>query len=150
MHLGETLKKCQNSFCGLIGQTARSLGRRIQRNWRDAGSEVTIEQWSIMKQLWIKDGQSQQELSVCTDRDKPCTTRLIDTMEKHNLVVRVPDQNDRRVKLIYLTHQGKELQKLLTDQIVQSEKEALDGVDEQELAVCRKVLQQICANLSTE
>ena len=71
-------------------------------------------------------------------------------MEKHNLVVRVPDQNDRRVKLIYLTHQGKELQQLLTDGIMQSEQEALEGIDKQELEVCLKVLQQICTNLSGE
>jgi len=103
-----------------------------------------------MVQLWSKDGQSQQELCVCTERDKPCTTRLIDTMEKHNLVVRVPDRTDRRVKLIYLTQKGKQLQKTLTEQVMKSVYEALEGIDKHELDVCLKALHTVCANLSQE
>jgi DNA-binding MarR family transcriptional regulator len=100
--------------------------------------------------LWIKDGQAQQELCVYTDRDKPSTTRLIDTMEKHNLVVRVPDQHDRRVKLIYLTHKGRELQKTLMDGIKDAEQEALHGIDEADVEVCLRVLCQVYANVSNE
>lgn len=140
----------EESFCKLAGRTSRAIAKRIHRNWRAVGSDITIEQWSIMVQLWAKDGQSQQELSDCTDRDKPCITRLIDTMEKHNLVVRVPDKIDRRVKLIYLTHKSREFQKTLTEQVLKSLDEALEGIDDDELAVCRKVLKKVCENLSEE
>ena len=144
------MSKCEESFCSLIGQTSRAIARRIHRNWRVAGSDVTLEQWSVMTQLWEKDGRSQQDICVCTDRDKPCMTRLIDTMEKHDLVVRIPDKDDRRVKLIYLTHKGKEIQKLLTEQVIKSVDEALEGIEDHELEICKQILRRICDNLSDE
>ena len=43
---------------------------------------LTIEQWSVLYQLWKEDGKSQQELCNATFRDKPSITRLIDNLEK--------------------------------------------------------------------
>jgi DNA-binding MarR family transcriptional regulator len=138
------------SFCTHIGKTGQAIARRIQANWKKIGCEITVEQWSILVRLYAQDGQSQQELSVCTGRDKPGITRLIDTMEKNNLVVRIPDKTDRRVRLIYLTHKAKVLQQSLTEQVLQSLDEATAGIDERMLQTCRTVLEKICANLAEQ
>ena len=53
-----------------------------------------------------KEGLSQQELCNATFRDKPSITRLVDNLEKLNLVKRVASENDRRINRIYLTRQG--------------------------------------------
>ena len=53
--------------------------------------------------LWKEDGQSQQELCKATFRDKPSITRLVDNLEKLQLVKRVASTNDRRINRIFLT-----------------------------------------------
>ena len=142
--------KLKRSFGKLVNRAAKALTKRLQKNFKAAGFDVTIEQWSMLLQLWGNDGQSQQELSICTDREKPCTTRLLDTMEKNNLVVRVPDKNDRRVNLIYLTHRGKKLRHGMIEQFQKTQAEALAEIDPDELALCIKVLNRITENLAEE
>ena len=57
----------------------------LQKNFRQAGLDITIEQWSILYHLWKEDCLSQQELCNRTFRDKPSITRLIDNLEKQKL-----------------------------------------------------------------
>jgi DNA-binding MarR family transcriptional regulator len=68
---------------------ATAIARRLQKNFRNNGVDITIEQWSILYHLWKEDGLSQQELCNRTFRDKPSITRLIDNLEKLKLVKRI-------------------------------------------------------------
>ncbi len=97
-----------------MGRATRTLGVLVSHNFAKAGFDVTCEQWSVLVHLGKKNGQSQQQLAEFTCKDKTTITRLIDNMEKHNLVVRVPDKSDKRQKLIYLTKKGRDLQEKLT------------------------------------
>ena len=92
-----------------MGRATRTLTTLVNFNFTKAGYEVTCEQWSVLVNLGKKNGQRQQELASLTCKDKTTITRLIDNMEKHNLVVRLPDKNDKRQKLIYLTKKGRDL-----------------------------------------
>src|SRR6476661_9261225 len=94
----------------ISGQASTAIARRLQKKFNGEGLNLTIEQWSILYHLWKEDGKSQQELCSATFRDKPSITRLIDNLERGNLVKRVADENDRRINLIYLTRQGHKLQ----------------------------------------
>src|ERR1700685_3438205 len=105
--------KLEESLGYAMGRATRTLGALVNRNLARAGYDVTCEQWSVMANLGKKNGQSQQELAGLICKDKTSVTRLIDNMEKHSLVVRIPDKADRRQKLIYLTKKGKDLQEKL-------------------------------------
>jgi len=93
----------------LTGKYSIAVMRRLQRNLKEAGLNITSEQWSIMYNLWVEEGLTQQELAVRTFRDKPSVTRLINNLERVNLVIRVNDKNDRRSNLIYLTKIGRKM-----------------------------------------
>jgi len=82
------------------GMASTAVARRLQKNFRLAGLEITIEQWSVLYHLWKQDGMSQQELCNRTFRDKPSITRLIDNLEKQKLVKRMPSKEDRRINLV--------------------------------------------------
>ena len=71
--------------------------------------DLSKEQWSVLKRLNVNDGQSQNDLAFITHRDKTSMTRLVNTMESKDLVVRKSDENDRRVNRIFLTDYGKEV-----------------------------------------
>ena len=83
------------------GMATTAVARRLQKNFRKAGLDITIEQWSVLYHLWKEDGLSQLELGIRTFRDKASTTRLIDNLEKQELVVRIASKEDRRINLVY-------------------------------------------------
>src|SRR5690554_1043126 len=95
----------------ITGKASIAIARRLHRNFKSNNIEITAEQWSILFQLWDKEGLSQQEIANNTFKDKPSITRLLNNMEKLSLVVRIPHQSDKRTNLIYLTQKGKDLKK---------------------------------------
>ena len=97
-------------FAILNGKVSAAINRKLFRNFRQNGLEITPEQWTVLNFLWEKDGVTQQELCNATFKDKPSMTRLIDNMERQHLVVRISDKKDRRTNLIHLTKDGKELE----------------------------------------
>ena len=143
-----TLQKyvLEESLGYAAGRAARALGTRLNRNFAEAGYDVTCEQWSVLVNLWQKNGQSQQDLAGTTCKDKTSMTRLIDNMEKHSLVVRIPDKEDRRQKLIYLTKKGRDLREKLFRIVQQTLEEAQKDIPVKDIALCKKVLHQIYEN----
>ncbi len=131
----------------ITGKASTAIARRLQKKFNTAGLSITIEQWSVLYHLWKQEGISQQELCNATFRDKPSLTRLIDNLEKLNLVKRVASQNDRRINLIYLTKQGQKLQEETMSLADETLNEALIRVPSDRIDVCKEVLQVVYDNL---
>ena len=129
------------------GMASTAVARRLQKNFRLAGLEITIEQWSVLYHLWKQDGLSQQELCNRTFRDKPSITRLIDNLEKQKLVKRMPSKEDRRINLVCLTDSAKLLQDKTIELANQTMDEALVGVHKNEIEIVKQVFQKVYDNL---
>src|SRR5260221_1525385 len=112
----------------ITGKASTAIARRLQKNFKQAGLDITIEQWSVLYYLWKQDGLSQQQLCDATFRDKPSITRLVDNLERVKLVKRVPSKNDRRINLIYLTKDAQNLQDQTMQLANKTLNEALSGV----------------------
>lgn len=131
----------------ITGKASTAIARNLQKKFGAAGLKITIEQWSVLYHLWKEDGKSQQELCVATFRDKPSITRLVDNLEKQQLVKRVPAENDRRINLIYLTKQAQKLQEETMALAESTLNAALDGVAPERIEICKEVLQVVYDNL---
>ena len=118
-----------------------------RRNFNAAGLNITIEQWSVLYHLWKQEGISQQELCNATFRDKPSITRLVDNLEKLNLVKRVASDHDRRINLIFLTKQAQKLQEDTMALAEETLNEALETVPADKVDICKEVLQIVYDNL---
>ena len=129
------------------GMASTAVARRLQKNFRLAGLEITSEQWSVLYHLWKQDGMSQQELCNRTFRDKPSITRLIDNLEKQKLVKRMPSKEDRRINLVCLTESAKLLQDKTIELANQTMDEALIGVNKNEIEIVKQVFQKVYDNL---
>lgn len=132
----------------ITGKASTAIARRLQRNFKQAGIDITIEQWSVLYHLWKEEGRSQQQLCEATFRDKPSITRLVDNLEKQKLVRRVPSKDDRRINLIYLTKDALTLQEKTMALANKTLNEALEGVTNGQIAIAREVLQIVYDNLS--
>lgn len=130
------------------GMASTAVARRLQRNFRQAGLEITIEQWSVLYHLWKEDGLSQQDLCTRTFRDKPSITRLIDNLEKQQLVKRVASKEDRRINRVYLTEEAQLLHDKTLQLANQTMDEALTGVSREDIEIVKVVLQQVYDNLN--
>jgi DNA-binding MarR family transcriptional regulator len=128
---------------------AAAIGRRLQKNFRNAGIEITIEQWSILYHLWKEDGLTQQQLCDKTFRDKPSITRLINNLEKMKLVKRSSHKHDKRKNHVHLTEAAKSLQEQTVDLANQTMDEALIGINKDEIETVKTVLQKVYDNLKT-
>ena len=131
----------------VTGKASTAIARRLQKKFNVAGLNLTIEQWSVLYHLWKQEGISQQELCNATFRDKPSITRLVDNLEKQNLVKRVASDKDRRINLIYLTKQAQKLQEESMALAEETLNEALETVPSDKIEVCKEVLQIVYDNL---
>ncbi len=131
------------------GMATTAVARRLQKNFRNAGLELTIEQWSLLYHLWKEDGLSQQELGTRTFRDKASITRLIDNLEKLGLVERVASKTDRRINLVCLTLAAKPLQQITYELANQTMQEALNNITKDEIDIVKNVFQRVYDNLTS-
>ena len=133
----------------VTGKASTAIARRLQKNFKQANIEITIEQWSVLYHLWKEDGMSQQQLCDATFRDKPSITRLVDNLEKLKLVKRNASKEDRRKNLIVLSPLGKELEEQCMEIANNTLNEALQGVTNGQIEIAKEVLQMVYENLKT-
>ena len=131
----------------ITGKASTAIARRLQKNFKQNGVDITIEQWSVLYHLWKEDGMSQQSLCAATFRDKPSITRLVDNLEKLKLVKRVASKDDRRINMIYLTPEALELQEKSMVLANLTLNEALVGVTNGQIEIAKEVLGQVYENL---
>ena len=115
----------------ITGKASTAIGRRLQKNFKQANIEITIEQWSVLYHLWKVDGMSQQEL---------CDAKL-------KLVKRNASREDRRKNLIVLSPEGKELEEHCMEVANTTLNEALQGVTNGQVEIAKEVLQMVYDNL---
>ena len=144
-----TAYKKDESLAYHIRMAVRGLVREFNSAVIKAGYHVTDEQWIILSVLWEKEGINQLELSNLSYRDKTSITRLIDSLEKNNIVVRVPDKTDRRNKLIYLTKKGMDLEQGLGQVALHVMEKALSGLTDEHIETSMITLKKIIKNTSS-
>ncbi|MBR6285721.1 MAG: MarR family transcriptional regulator [Bacteroidaceae bacterium] len=133
-------------FAILNGKVSAAINRKLNRNFRQNNIDITPEQWTVLIYLWEKDGVTQQELCNATYKDKPSMTRLIDNMERQDLVTRISSKSDRRINLIHLTKTGRELEEKSRYVANRTLKEALQGLSIDELNISQEVLRKVFTN----
>ncbi len=137
----------EDTMGGLMGRASKMLGTRLLRRFRENGQPLTIEQMIVLIHLWKEDGQTQQELGEHSKHHKTLVSRAINRLEEWNMVLRVPDQNDGRIRRVYLTTLGKQVRPQIIPHVQLTLTEALENIDAQELETCKSVLRKILINL---
>ena len=116
---------------------------RLQQN----GINVTPEQYLVLDILWEKQSLSQQNRADIIQKDKNSVTKIIDSLEKKNLVNRVVDQKDRRINKIELTQEGLALEKITTEVAIKFMNDTVKDIDNQDLDKLVEVMRRLKDNL---
>jgi DNA-binding MarR family transcriptional regulator len=108
---------CENGTCEVydfstIFQLINILNKKYDKLQRQIikKDNLTPPQHSILMQLWETDGKQFKELASACCCSPSTITGIVDTMEKHHLVYRENNPEDRRSLLVKLTEKGKEIE----------------------------------------
>jgi len=131
-----------------IGRTCKIMNMYISDVFQKNNIQVTKEQWIVLKILHEdNDGIIQNDLAFITDRNKASLARLINVMEKNNLVARIPSKEDSRKNLIYITKNGKQLFLKMKPIMLQSIEAFQNGITEEDKKTFIKVMTKIQNNI---
>ncbi len=134
----------------LINSAHRAMTKRFVQNAMKSGLDISLDQWMVLGPVWQLESASQKELGEITLKDKTSITRLIDILEKKNLVVRVEDQIDHRIKRVILTNAGKQLFFDVLPIMEKTREEVRKDISDQDIETFKKVLSSIIVNLEDE
>lgn len=118
---------------------------------------MTRSQWWILAHLSRHDGMIQSDLANILDIGKAALGGLIDRLEVSKFIERRADDNDRRVKRIYLTSEGTHITTEMRTRSHEMSERILDGLDTTSrhalvdmLTLVKKNLLSIKGDLPTE
>ncbi|MEM9306601.1 MAG: MarR family transcriptional regulator [Pseudomonadota bacterium] len=111
---------------------------------------ITISQAWVLAHLWQENGLSQSKIADRLDVATVTTSKLIDRLEEHGFVTRRVDPADRRSNLVFVTHEGRALVKVLTKIVYEVDEVANAGIDPLDLETTLCVLGRMRENLKTE
>lgn len=132
-----------------IGSASVRVSKKITRliNHYLKPYHITTEQWSVLRTLYESNRIPQRELSIKTDKDQATLTKILDLLEKQNLLRRIPNPDDRRSFLIEITDTGTDLVQNLTNFIEDIFSKITEGIDEDKLDIYQEVLSSLEKNI---
>ena len=146
----EASLKFHMSMGMLINSAHRAMTKRFVQNAMKSGLDISLDQWMVLGPIWQLESASQKEVGEITLKDKTSITRLVDMLEKKNLVVRVEDQIDHRIKRVILTNAGKQLFFDVLPIMEKTREEVRKDISDQDIETFKNVLSSIIVNLADE
>ncbi|CAM2169553.1 MarR family transcriptional regulator, transcriptional regulator for hemolysin [Paraburkholderia sacchari] len=108
---------------------------------------VTRSQWWVLAYLARHDGMIQVDLANILELGKAALGSLVDRLEAGGLVVRRPDEIDRRVKRIYVSPAGHQLIKEMRVLSNDMSERILEGLDQEQRYALTEMLDKVKQNL---
>ena len=133
--IGYLLRDCYRSFSKALEVRTKPYG-------------VGAGQWFFLRELWEEDGLTQGDLSSRAGMTAPTTVVAIRRMVKDGLVIRKPDDQDRRKVRIHLTEKGRRFRDELLPFAFQVNKTATEGFSEEEIRQFRSFVERMKKNLA--
>jgi len=146
--LADSPDDSQERLAHIVKDAARAYVRALQM--RLVSHAVSYGHWSVLRVLWVRDGLSQRELSSLAGIAEPTTFAAVKALETLGHVERMHlPGNDRKVH-VYLTKQGKQLQRKLVPLAEEVNEIGVHGIPAKDVEITRRVLLAITAALAED
>jgi MarR family transcriptional regulator for hemolysin len=109
--------------------------------------DLTGAQFEVLRNLWRQDGMEQRTLQERLGVSSPTLTGVIDTLVERGLVERRQSPGDARVKQLFLTRGGCEVELPFADAMGRAEARLLQGFSPSERRLLADWLQRMAANM---
>ncbi len=128
-----------------IGSTANMMRNEVINRLSKKNIEITHAQMLIMMMLYNENGKNQNELTNIMKKEKTTIARVIDGMEKKNLIRREKGI-DKRNKICFLTDEGQKLMNEILPVVCEVNQRAIENITNEELEIFKKVIEKIKLN----
>ncbi|MGH8113564.1 MAG: MarR family winged helix-turn-helix transcriptional regulator [Rhodanobacteraceae bacterium] len=100
-------------LCRLVGRLRAEFVNSLEHEMTRQGVELNFNQFVALKLLGHEKPMTPVELARALHYNPGALTRLLDKLEQHGYLRRVPDSVDRRALRLKLTTKGRSLRKRL-------------------------------------
>ena len=135
-----------SQIVSLLGFTAKNIDQFITEKLRSNNIDLTKVQLMLLLNLKESDGIPQQDLASISNRDKASMARLIDTLERKGLVLRLASKSDKRINNIHITDSGRALLENVKPLISELDEEINYGLSASDLDKLSEILQKVNEN----
>jgi len=103
------------SFTSIISRLSSKYRTVLNQNFtKNRFPDVSPDFWIVLEALYKEDNLTIGQLAKLTHKDNAGLSRIIDGMERNDLVNRIPNSTDKRSFLVVLTNYAKSLKEKLT------------------------------------
>lgn len=133
-----------------IDKAIRTYRQYAQKQLKNAGYTITIDQWLVIKTLMENPNIKQQDLSEKVFKDNASITRIIELLVKAKYLNRQNNPDDRRRSGLEVTEEGKRIIADVQKYVLKNREVALNGIDQNDLEIAKKVLSKITQNCQSK
>jgi DNA-binding MarR family transcriptional regulator len=129
-----------------VGKTSKFTNTLLKHAFAQAKSSLTKEQFIMLCHL--EEGpKAQTSLAMITERDKGSLTRLVQTLERKQLVIKKCCEQDNRVNHVEITPKGKKVIAAAKPMVIEVFNHAQENIDKNDLEIALKVLEKLQKNV---
>ncbi|SEM16321.1 DNA-binding transcriptional regulator, MarR family [bacterium A37T11] len=137
-----------STYFFLLDRTAKRVKQFSQIQFNALRFDITVDQWTVLKNLKMYADMAQRELAECCGKDQPTLTRIVDLLEKKGLVARRVHPADRRSFVVHLTEKGEQKITELAEPVAKIRVKAWDNLNESDFEHLKRILDTIYDNLT--
>lgn len=139
-------RRLQDVLFYSLESAIKAYRRFAQARLSAAGIDITIDQWLVLKTIHESADVTLQQVGVAVFKDFASVTRIVQLLERKGLLRREPHPNDGRRSELVLTGAGEAVIRTVEPIAQANRRQALDGIDADEVARLRAVLKRITEN----
>jgi len=136
-----------NAYSFLLDRTARRIKQYAQYQFNCQQFGITVDQWTVLKNLNQHSDLSQKELADYCGKDQPTLTRMVDLLVSKKLVERRANPADRRSFVVHLTDAGKRKVETLSGEVSKIRMQAWKNLNDEDFQNLKRILNTIYENL---
>lgn len=140
-----TDQKLEDVLFYLIEKTNKVIRRYSQIRFSEAGIDITVDQWLVLKKISDSKRITQIELATALFKDRASITRILDLLLEKRLV-RKEEAADKRAYELELTASGQKFMEQALTIVKNVRKKGMEKLNEKEQEQLRTNLQKIIAS----
>jgi DNA-binding MarR family transcriptional regulator len=133
----------------VINRASLIMTRKLNSMFKEAGYDITPEEFSILSRLWEEDNLPQSEINERTLKDKSRVTRLLGGLADKSLIEKRVDEADKRNLHIYLTDKGKKMKYEILPIVIKLIEMSSINIPHSDLETTIKTLKMIFTNINS-
>ncbi len=114
-----------------------ALGRYLKRY------DLPLSQFHILRLQWNENGNAQNGIAERAFMSPSVTSQVIKAMENRNLLMRKPDPNDSRSRIVSLTPRGKNLRDKIAKEGIHISTQNAPKISKEDMKTAMEVLKKV-------